>query len=113
MGRDPLFLETDLVDNGRLPTQAVVGEAEAAPLAAAVVRLRLDELLAVAFLLVQLLLPPLLLAVAPLLGALGAQLGHVGGAAGQVPSVVLHRVLRTRACRGRHGSRLPQKGQEP
>lgn len=76
--RDLQPSSSHLVHDGRLSTQPVVRETEAAPLTA-VIRLGLDKLLAVPLLLPLrlLFLAPLLLAVAPLLGALGAELGHL------------------------------------
>lgn len=97
-----------LVHNGRLSTQAVIRETEAASLAA-VIRLWLDKLLTVSFFLFLLFLPPLLLTVSPLFGTLGAELRHLRGTAWQVPSsIVLYCILWHCACRGCHGSSLPR-----
>lgn len=95
-----------LVHDGRLSTQTVVRETEPAPLAA-VVRLRLDKLLAVTFLLLLLFLPPLLLTVAPLFGTLGAQFGHLGRTARETSSsFILRGVFRHGSRRGGHGGGL-------
>lgn len=96
----------NLIHDGRFPSQAIIRKPKAAPLAA-IIRLRLDKLLAVSFLLLLLFLSPLLLPVTPLFGALGAEFGHLRGTAWQMPSsVVLHSILWHCACRGCHSSSL-------